>query len=329
MIPLLSLVLARHGVFLQGGRGRVSIITVTAQDMTPTYATFSAVLDNAICMQVNLNPLEWRNPEDREQFLDFCDPEIYTGDPFALSELAKLPLLLRPKAVISSGMTLLPGLRAVLEQRFGCPVIDLYALAEARAVAFATPYGHELMAHDLYLEVLDSDGRPVPPGTRGEITLSGGRNPFFPLLRYRTGDYARLEQRGEAMLLCDLEGRGPVFFTTPHGQIINSATISAIFRPFTMIGYALHQEANGALNLRICGDLVDQPKIRETLLKLFGAGQQLTLVPMSLAEMRQGKWRQFTSDKPSIDMLNSEAYFRRLNWGDILRPGSHRLHIRD
>ena len=62
---------------------------------------------------------------------------------------------------------------------------------------------------------------------RGEIAVTGGRNPFVPLLRYRTGDWGRLDYGrcpcGDRMpRLLDLEGRPPVVFRRPDGSPVRS-----------------------------------------------------------------------------------------------------------
>ena len=65
---------------------------------------------------------------------------------------------------------------------YGVPVVDLYALTEAGIVAVGTDGEFEILPHDLYVEVLDEHDQPCPPGVRGEVALTGGRNPFCPLL---------------------------------------------------------------------------------------------------------------------------------------------------
>src|SRR5262245_11194384 len=103
--------LAREGIELEGGSGRISIITPCAQNYSLTYATISSYLNGAGYVKVNLNPSEWKEESDSAKFLDDCNPEVYTGDPIAFLALAKVPLQKRPKALVSSAMTLLPAMR--------------------------------------------------------------------------------------------------------------------------------------------------------------------------------------------------------------------------
>jgi phenylacetate-CoA ligase len=300
-LPLLQAALATRGVTLAGGRDpatgrlRVSVVLVCFQRRTYTYASVSHYLGGAGFAKLNLNPADWNDPGDRARYLDACAPEVFTGDPLSLAELLALPLRHRPKALISTAMTLLPGLRAELEARFGCPVIDLYAMNEAGPIAAATPSGYALLQPRLYVEVLDADGRPCPPGARGEVTLSGGFNPFLPLLRYRTGDYARLEHVGGQPRLLDLEGRAPVVFTTGTGRPVNNIDVSGALKRFALAQFQLHQAADGALTLTYSGT-TDPAELRAALVGVLGPELPLTLAAHDPATPPDGKLRQYTRE---------------------------------
>jgi phenylacetate-CoA ligase len=293
-LPLMETALAAHGVRLKGG-DRVSIVHVCAQKQTYVLASVMSYLDFAGFVKVNLNPAEWRDPDDRVRFLDDCAAELYTGDPFAFAELARLPLRTRPRALISSATALLPDMKRRLEEHFGCPVIDLYSLNEAGPVAFARDNGHEILPHDLYVEVLDPDGRRCPPGTRGEITLTGGHNPFLPLLRYRTGDFAALDFSGPLPLLIGFEGRPPVAFRTASGRVFNSIDVTTALRDVPLPFFALHQAADGSLTFRTRCDATALTAAERALRELFGESVRLTVeaVPESVAW--GGKMIQYSS----------------------------------
>lgn len=313
-LPLLEAALATRGVRLAGGAGRVSIVLVCWQRRTYTYATVLSYLGGAGYAKINLNPADWRDPGDRVRYLDACAPELYTGDPLAFAALAELPLTTRPKALISTAMALLPGLKQQLEARFGCPVLDLYSLNEAGPVAVgmaadvishservdstmsvtadhqrrvSSSHGDssldarrcespganplrmtgrtvfQILQPRLHVEVLDAADQPCPPGVRGEITLTGGFNPFLPLLRYRTGDTAALGYLDGRPVLVGLEGRPPVVFRGRSGQLINNVDVSAALKPFALAQFQLHQAEDGDLTLRV-RDLTPQPPLPST-----------------------------------------------------------------
>jgi len=296
-IPLLQAALATHGVTLRSGPDQVGIALICYQKRTYTYAAVLAVLDQAGFVKVNLNPAEWRSPDDRALFLDDCASEIYTGDPIAFGELAKLPLRTRPKALVSTAMTLIAGLKQSLEGRFGCPAIDVYSMNESGPIGVADPNGegYLLLQPRLYVEVLDPDGSACPPGVRGEITLTGGFNPFLPLLRYRTGDYAALEYRGGQPMLTRLEGRPPTVFRATDGRLVNNVDISIALRPLTITQYALHQSADGSLRLRVRG-ADDLEAVRAALLEVFGSDQRVVVEAVEALGAGSDKITQYTSD---------------------------------
>jgi phenylacetate-CoA ligase len=196
--------------------------------------------------------------------------------------------------LLSTSMALTPAFRARLEERFGCPVLDLYSLNEAGPIAVADPAtgGHVLLQPGMYLEILDDDDRPVPPGQRGEITLTGGFNFCLPLLRYRTGDHAALGMAGDEPVLLNLQGRSPVRFRTQDGAWINNIDVTHALDQLPIAQYGLHQAADGALVLRLCGGLADEAAVRAALLALFGPTQALRIEHLPTSH---GKVMQYTS----------------------------------
>lgn len=318
-LPALRAALRTRGIELTGG-GRVSIITVCAQASTFTYATVSSFLEGAGFIKLNINPNEWRDPMDPVRFLDSCDPEIYTGDPISFMALAKLPLKTRPKALASSAMTLLPGLHKELEEHFGCPVLDIYSMNESRLIAVNTDRGHEIVPHDLYVEILDEEGNPCRPGVRGEVTLTGGRNPFLPLLRYRAGDHAAMEFRGATPILIDLEGRAPVVFVTQEGTLVNNIDVTYALKPFALAQFSLHQNEDRSLAFKMRGSDVAPNKVRAALLKIFGPDPELTITELTDADTRGGKALQYTSDIKDLSIYRGEMLFHASTPDDALTP---------
>lgn len=290
--------LRRFGIRLTHRRGQVGVVLAGFQRVCFTYVSVTPTMDESGLAKINLHPADWRDPADRARYLDALGAELYTGDPLAFAALAELPLATRPRALVSTSMALQPELRARLEARFGCPVLDLYSLNEAGPVAIHDPAegGHVLLQHRLYVEILDEAGRPVPPGGRGEVTLTGGFNPCLPLLRYRTGDQASLRVvAGREPVLEGLEGRPPVRFRTAGGEWLNNIEVTHALRPFALAQWTLHQSADGALRFRFRGDAAGADAIGRVLRGMFGAGQRIDLARDGFEE---GKVIQYTSDLP-------------------------------
>lgn len=269
-LPIYRKALARHGLTLDGGARRVAIAFVCSQSFSYTYVSLSAFLGGAAVVKINLHPNDWRDPDDRVRFLEECDPELVTGDPLAFRDLAALPLRIRPKALISSALTLLPAVRAELQARFGCPVIDVYSTTETGPIAMATERGLEILPHDLLVEILRGDGSLAAAGERGEIAVTVGRNPFLPLIRYRTGDTGALVFDGDVPVIRDFDGRAPVVFRAADGKPVNSIEVTQVMRRFPLTRYAVHQSAGGALEVRTSGAPFETSELETMLRGLFG-----------------------------------------------------------
>jgi phenylacetate-CoA ligase len=273
--------LRRVGIELTYGRGQVGVVLVGFQRTCFTYVSVTPTMDESGLAKINLHPADWRHPDDRALYIDALAPEVFTGDPLSFAELAALPVRWRPRAMLSTSMALRPGLRRTLEERFGCPVLDLYSLNEAGPIGVLDDRagGHVLLQSRMYIEILGRDGRPVPVGERGEVTLTGGFNPCLPLLRYRTGDFAALRLGGGEPVLIDLEGRPPVRFRNMLGEWLNNIEITHALKRFALSQLAMHQAANGDLHVRLSGMHADEVAIRSVLLDLFGSAQRIVIEP--------------------------------------------------
>lgn len=269
-LALLEAALGDLGITLEAGPERVSLASVHHQRGTYTYPSLMSFFGGAGYVKVNLHPDEWRAPGDAVAFLDATAPEVYLGDPLAFDALSRLPLRHRPRALVSSAMTLRPGLRAALEAHFRCPILDLYSLTEARLLAVDTGVGMAVRAPDVFIEVLDPmHDTPMAPGQRGEITVTGGCNPLLPLLRYRTGDFGRLEHSQGRVWIRDLEGRPPVALLDAQGALVNTIDASRSLAPFALPQLQLAQAADRSLTLRVRGE-ADEALLRAALAPLFG-----------------------------------------------------------
>ncbi len=279
-ISLLRVALEKHGVTLQGEKNRVAIANVCFQERTATYAAILSQLNGSGVVKINLHPREWNDARDPEKYLNGLQPEIITGDPLSFAELLKLELSVKPKALSSTSMQLENGLRDALANHFACPVVDVYAMTEAGLIAARMGDAFHLLQHRLYVEILNENGATCVEGERGEIVLSGGMNPYFPLLRYRTNDFARLEFVGAQPRLLDFQGRAPIVFQGANGERINSADVNRALREFAVWQFTLHQNADASLLLRVVNPNVPLEQIRAELLRLFGAEQKLEIVQM-------------------------------------------------
>lgn len=290
--------LRRFGVELRAGAGQVGVILVGFQRRSFTYTSVTPTMGECGLAKINLHPDDWRDPSDRAAYLNDLDAELLTGDPMSFDELLQLELTVRPRALLSTSMALLPGLRARLEARFECPVLDVYSMNEAGPLAVfdATRAGHVLLQPRLYVEILGEDLQTVKPGERGEITLTGGFNFCLPLLRYRTGDHASLRSVAGDLVLDGLEGRPPVRFVTPSGAWLNNIELTHALAPLALSQFCVHQRADLGLELSLPRGAADATRAVRALQALFGSTQR---VQVRTIDDDADKVVQYTSDVSS------------------------------
>lgn len=265
--------LRRWRIELQHGRGQVGVVLLGMQKKCFTYVSVTPLMDQSGLAKINLHPNDWRDPGDRARYLDALNPEVIAGDPISFTELLTLPVTIRPRALMSVAMMLSPGLREQLESAFDCPVLDIYSLNEVGPVGVFDEDvgGHVLLQPRLYVEILDPEDKPVPAGERGEIAFTGGFNFCLPLLRYRSGDFASLRFSPEGPVLVGLCGRQAVRFRTAQGTWINNIDVTHALAPLPLPQFALHQNSDGGLVLRLAPQALPRAHAAVALLKpLFG-----------------------------------------------------------
>lgn len=280
--PLYAAALAKRGVRLRFAPDRAACLLLCAQRRTIRYATVCALWEQGLHAKLNLTADDWPRPDSARRFLADHDSTVYTGDPDAFAELLRLRVDgLHPQGLISTAMPLSVALAERLETVFGCPVIDIYSLNETGPLAWRCRHGHHhILPPDVVVEVLDAGGRPCADGVRGEVTVSGGRNPHLPLWRYRTGDHASLHREpcpcGDPHpYLVELEGRAPVRLVAADGGTVATVDISRELRRFHLLRHRLVQRPDRTLELTVLPLPGDDPPaaadLAAALRVLFGA----------------------------------------------------------
>lgn len=278
---------ALHGVVLSPAEGEPFALNVTLQQSTYIFATTMSGWGGPVFVKVNLAEHDWAGGAGaRRRFLADFAPAFVASEPVTLAELVRLELPVRPRIVVSSAVELAPDAARALSKALGAAVVDLYSLTETGPIAASVPdvTGHVVLLPDVFVEALDSSGARVPDGERGELTVTGGRNPYFPLVRYRTGDHGRLAtvtlpDGRLARAILDLEGRAPVSFLATDGRRFGSVDVARRIRPIApFVQHALVQRADASVELRIRpipGIPVPLGDFEHALRELFGADAPL------------------------------------------------------
>lgn len=135
------------------------------------------------------------------RFLDELRPSFIDSYPSAITTLARfinkhrVSHAIRPKVIVTSSESLTDDARQEIEDAFGCRVADQYGNAEMAGFIAQCEHG-SYHANPYYglMEVVDAEGNPVPPGTVGNLALTGFVNPSMPLIRYLVGDSVVLSE---------------------------------------------------------------------------------------------------------------------------------------
>lgn len=298
--PFLERVLTDLGIDIDFGPDRVAVVNVCAQVNTFVFAGVFSVWNEGGFAKVNLHEDDWAGGRaSARRYLSDLDPQVITSDPASLAEMCRWEIDVRPRAILSTALALSDGLRRRLVQRYGCPVIDWYSTTETGPIAYRATEddGYAILPHDLFVETLNDRGHPCAGGEVGEIVVTGGRNPWLPLLRYRTGDHARIV-RGGRPALYDLHGREVVRFRSADGNPVNSVDIGRIMRLHSdFVQHRFHQRRDRSCEVRIRpipGVVVDTGGLSDRLRTLFG--EVKIEVTIDEAVGARGKERTYSSD---------------------------------
>ncbi|MCB1143389.1 MAG: phenylacetate--CoA ligase family protein [Leptospiraceae bacterium] len=309
--PLLFYSLKSNGISIQLNETTIASMLICSQENTIVYSTVKPILNGAGYSKINLNPKTWNDPGDTVKFIEDLQPEFLCGDPVSFYDLLSYPLKYQPKALLSTSLKMTDGIRKRLIETFGCPVVDFYSLNETGPIAYSCrkdPNTFHVLPKDLFVEITDSEGNRLPEGEIGFIVVTGGRNPYLPLLRYNTGDRGSLDfspcDCGEKTPKLRMEeARKPVYFINNSGKRINPIDISRWIRKFRVHRHKLFQKKNGDLELILdiekgFFDGRDETNLSEGLKEMFSKDQSIQI------EIKEGN---------SIDWEGFQIYESELN----------------
>jgi phenylacetate-CoA ligase len=142
------------------------------------------------------------------------------------------------KLIEVTGEQLLPHQQSLIEEAFGCPVVNHYGCREFWVLSYECP-GRLMHAwdDDLLLEVV-RDGRPVPPGETGELVVTSLTNRLMPLIRYKVEDIVQMAASNCSCgdlrpILAPVGGRAGSLVVTRHRAFATSL-LNYVFSHFLL-----------------------------------------------------------------------------------------------
>jgi phenylacetate-CoA ligase len=143
-----------------------------------------------------------------------------------LEETGAAPVF-RPGAILIGAEKLHGFQRECIERVFRAPVFETYGSREFMLIGAECEKhaGLHLTAEHLFVEVLDDDGSPTPPGQEGNVVITDLFNYGMPFIRYANGDRAvagfeRCSCGRGLPLLRRVVGRRLDVLRTPDGRTV-------------------------------------------------------------------------------------------------------------
>jgi len=228
-----------------------------------------------------------------------CYPSSGYAVARAISQLGLRPRGIR--AVFTTAETLTAEQRETMEAAFGCPVADQYGQAEWTIWISQCERGtYHLHPEYGFLEVVDSEGRPVTEGS-GRALGTGFINDAMVLMRYDTGDRIAVarDQRcdcGRAFpVIAAIEGRQDDLIVTPDGRLVGRLD-PAFKGQYGVVEAQIEQTALDRLEIRVVPDerwdAVAEQELRQGLRERVGPAMTLDITRVAaIPRTSNGKFR--------------------------------------
>jgi len=192
---------------------------------------------------------------------------------------------------ISSGQTLLPKYKETIESVFQAPLINRYASTECGDVASQCKKqeGLHYVPTLYYIEILDSNLNQVNEGEMGELYITVLNSRYFPLIRYKTNDFAIYSNNPCSCNITfptikHIVGRDIESLRAPNLSVVTPMPIDHILSNFLNITdfQAIQEDINGfTLNLVIKDKpltINEKDIIKKRLCELFKYNMDIKIV---------------------------------------------------
>ncbi|PSL03963.1 AMP-binding protein [Cecembia rubra] len=168
-----------------------------------------------------------------------------------------------------------PQDRKIMEKGFGVRVAVEYGAAEMDVIAYEDQDGDWIVSNEnVFLEIVDDNGNPVPNGQEGRIILTSLYNQAIPLYRYEVGDIGiiRPERKGKYQVLEKLIGRTNEFAILPSGRKVPALTFyyitkTLIQEQFKIKEFVIRQTGQDTYTYEYVADKELTSAVKESILE--------------------------------------------------------------
>ena len=193
--------------------------------------------------------------------------------------------------------------RARIGNTFGCSVANGYGGRDAGFIAHECPEGGmHITAEDIIVEVVDTQGQPVPDGQPGAIVVTHLATDDFPFIRYATGDVGVIDSElcccGRGLpLLKKIEGRSTDFVVAHDGTVMHGLALIYILRDLPQVrAFKIIQETVEQTRVLVVATPALGTELRQVLEARFKARLGQTVLVLidevqAIAPEASGKFR--------------------------------------
>lgn len=210
--------------------------------------------------------------------------------------------------IVTSEM-LFPDDKILLEDQLGVPVINEYGASELDLLAFTNTSGEfQVNSENIYLEIVDDAGKPVPYGMPGRILVTMLYNKAHPFIRYEVGDLGVLDETStlKKPILKELLGRANdnailVNGTTVPGHTFYYVAKSAMGEESIVHEFVMIQNEKDTFTLKYVAERnlnkTEEEALQDALLTYLGVKVILKCERVELLDRsNRGKLKQFISE---------------------------------
>lgn len=175
-------------------------------------------------------------------------------------------LKIQPRSVICSAEALSNEVRELCLEAWGIKPFNLYASTECGVMAMECDRhdGLHLFTDRIFVEIVDQDGKAVPPGTLGaKILVTHLKNRTLPLIRYEMSDCLQMRTApcdcGSPLPLIEsIQGRAQdrLSFQLPNqrSQTIHPSVFYALMEKEWVQAWQVRQVSKDRLQVIVAGD---------------------------------------------------------------------------
>ncbi len=173
--------------------------------------------------------------------------------------------------ILSFGETLSPQTRDQACRKFGA-IADTYSSEELGTIAIQCPDAplYHVMAENLLVEVLKSDGTACREGETGRVVATDLRNFATPLVRYDMGDFAEVGPR------CSC-GRGLPTLSRIFGRERNLVLLPDGTRHWPLVGFCYFREVAPVLQYQLIQDSRNSIELRMVTERVLSQPEEAAL----------------------------------------------------